>query len=218
MTDVHTAQNRHVARETPQTAEPCDDSDPRNRECCQASQKMFLKKLQKPITVKTTEKRMKATPRTILLLALLFCCTTLSAVEVRYAFRKGYTYSYQYTQQSTGKIQTFTSSPSASQPPRRPNSRQGHRLSGWGFHRRYWRQSSTYRRYLKENGVIKGAPAESGRRFFLYAAASRRLEGVRKRQIKKTSRSATKRCLRPGTCFKVCRQRKGLAEILLPPP
>ncbi|HMM58661.1 MAG TPA: hypothetical protein PKC25_00870 [Candidatus Rifleibacterium sp.] len=160
---------------------------------------------------------MKATPRTILLLALLFCCTTLSAVEVRYAFRKGYTYSYQYTQQSTGKIQTFTSSPSASQPAATAEfTVKAIDFQDGAFIVDIGDKSSTYRRYLKENGEIKGAPAESGQTipFFMPLPAGD-WKVSEKRQIKKDLKIGDKAVPAAwNLLLKSVDNEKGLAEIL----
>lgn len=160
---------------------------------------------------------MKATPRIILLLALLLCCETLSAAEIRYAFRKGYTYSYQYTQQSSGKIQTFTSSPSASQPASTVEfTIKAIDFQDGAFIVDIGDKNSTYRRYLRENGEIKGAPGESGQTipFFMPLPAGD-WKVSEKRQIKKDLNIGGKPVPAAwNLLLKSIDNEKGLAEIL----
>ncbi len=163
------------------------------------------------------EIRMKATPKIILLLALVFCCATLSAVEIRYAFRKGHTYSYQYVQQSAGKIQTFTSSPSASQPASTDEfTIKAIDFQDGAFIVDIGNKNSTYRRYLKENGEIKGAPAESGQTIpFFMPLPEGDWKVSEKRQIKKDLNIGGKPVPAAwNLLLKSVDNEKGLAEIL----
>lgn len=102
----------------------------------------------------------------------IFCTAAISAtaVEIKYAFKKGNTYTYQYSQQSSGKATAFTVNSSRNTSSQPVNfSVKVIDFQDGAFILDIGNKDATFRRYVKENGEIKGAPAETGQMipFFL---------------------------------------------------
>ena len=113
---------------------------------------------------------MKAFLKRAALLALCAVTTQCSAVEIKYAFKKGYAYSYDYRQQSTARATAFTTTANRSQTlPGTSFTVRAIDFQDGAFILDIGNKESTFRRYVKTNGEIKGAPTETGQSipFFL---------------------------------------------------
>ncbi len=113
---------------------------------------------------------MKAFLKTALLLTLCALSSNIEAVEIKYAFKKGNTYTYQYSQQNNAKATASTVNSSRNQAvPAVDFTIKVIDYQDGAFILDIGNKDATFRRYLKENGEIKGAPAETGQAvpFFL---------------------------------------------------
>lgn len=113
---------------------------------------------------------MKACIKAGILIIFWSVIINLGAVEVKYAFKKGNAYTYQYSQQSTSKAGAFTvkAEKKAAAPPTSFTVKAIDFQDG-AFILDIGNKDATFRRYIKENGEIKGAPGETGQMipFFL---------------------------------------------------
>ncbi len=164
-----------------------------------------------------TEMEVNRFNKLLILLLILALPGAARAVEIKYAFRKGATYSYQYTQQCTSKSSAFTSTstrtvavPATSFKVKAIDFQQNAFILDIGD------QNSTFRRYIRETGEIKGAPAETGRGipFFLtFPAGDWKIS--EKRQIKKDLQFGNLVVPSLWNCMlKSVDSEKGLAEII----
>ncbi len=164
-----------------------------------------------------TEMEVNRFKKLLLLLVLLALPDKGGAVEIKYAFRKGVNYSYQYTQQSISKSSAFTTNTTRNVAMPTAN----FRVKAIDFQQDAFildigDQNSTFRRYIKESGEIKGAPAETGRGipFFLtFPPGDWKIS--EKRQIKKDLQFGNLVVPAVWNCMlKSVDSEKGLAEII----
>ena len=139
------------------------------------------------------------------------------AVEVRYAFRKGVSYAYQYSQQSNSKAVAFTTSHAKNANlPVRNFTIKAIDYQDDAFILDIGDQNSTSRRYVKPNGEIKGSPTETGQSvpfFLVFPAGDWKVS--EKRQIKKELQLGNRSI--PAVwnlMLKSIDNEKGLAEII----
>ncbi|MDD2998357.1 MAG: hypothetical protein PHV05_04790 [Candidatus Riflebacteria bacterium] len=103
----------------------------------------------------------------------VFCCLIAipsAAVEIKYGFKTGNTYEYQYSQTISSKATAFTVNSSRNSPAStRKFSVKAIDFQNNAFVLDIGDKDATFRRYIHENGEIKGAPAETGQNipFFL---------------------------------------------------
>ncbi len=105
---------------------------------------------------------MKTFLRCTVLLALLAMAVPGSAVEIKYAFKRGYSYNYTYKQQSSARATAFTTAANRSHTVPATNfSIKTIDFQDGAFILDIGNKDATFRRYVKANGDIKGAPAET---------------------------------------------------------
>ncbi len=101
---------------------------------------------------------------------LLWANPAVEAVEVRYAFKKGATYEYEFSRQDSSRFNAFKVN--SSQKREKMSALFSIKVIDFqedAFILDIGSKSGTYRRYLRQNGEIKGAPGETGQNipFFL---------------------------------------------------
>jgi hypothetical protein len=109
------------------------------------------------------EVEMRARNRFIILLVVLLWPATAGSVELKYKFRPGSTYEYEYIQTEGSKASAFRVN-SSRQPARTSNK---FTLRAIDFQEGSFiidvvSQEGTFRRYIRENGTLSGAPGETG--------------------------------------------------------
>ncbi len=153
----------------------------------------------------------------ILIFLVLGPTTEARAVEIRYAFRKGISYAYQYSQQSNSKTAAFTTShtKNASLPVRNFTIK-AIDFQDDAFILDIGDANSTSRRYVRPDGEIKGAPTETGQGvpfFLVFPTGDWKIS--EKRQVKRELQLGNRSI--PAIwnlMLKSIDNEKGLAEII----
>ncbi len=160
---------------------------------------------------------MKLLVKSVILLLFCSLLTVAGAVEVKYAYKKGSTYSYRYSQTISSRSSAFTvNSTSSSTLPAYDFSVKAIDFQDGAFILDIGDKNSTYRRYVSENGEIKGAPAEAGQGIpFFLTFPTGDWKVSEKRQVKRDLTLGNKTV--PATwnmLLKSIDNDKGLAEIV----
>ncbi|MDD3147406.1 MAG: hypothetical protein PHD82_08900 [Candidatus Riflebacteria bacterium] len=152
-----------------------------------------------------------------ILILLLIMATCAGAAEIKYAYKKGSTYSYRYTQSTSSKSKAFTVSTAESSPPVSYDfSVKSIDFQDGAFILDVGDKAATYRRYIRENGEIKGAPAEAGQGIpFFLTFPEGDWKVAEKRQVRKSLSLGNKDVMAIWSLLlKSVDNEKGLAEIL----
>lgn len=131
---------------------------------------------------------MKTRLMAMLVTVLLLFASRLAAVELKYRFKPGKTYEYEYSVKESSRFATFKTN--ASNPPIASIQRFTLRAIDFqaGSHIiDVVSSSATYRRYIKENGELSGAPGEAGQAVpFLLSFPAGDWKVAEQHQIKQT--------------------------------